>query len=198
MRCGSFVRGTRLGSASRGGPTAARARCRNSGEAALAMVLGITLLLTTGGAILASTAIQHDPLVQNDVVQHFAYRALEAGSNAFLDNVNANPNLINCTASSPSGGECNPTEYNSWKQVDNTSGSGVVPEWYLWENPVFCSGTSTTHRQVHRPHRYREPGLRRSDRLRCSRLPRPYRLPGLVAGPHSGERVSLAGLVEQL
>ena len=117
---------------------------RDRGQAALALVLGLTLLLTMGAAILASNAIQHDPLVQNDVVAHYAYRALEAGSNAVLSNVNANPNLINCNSSSPSGGQCDPTDYNTWKQVDGTNGSGIVPEWYLWENPTFCFNNPCT------------------------------------------------------
>lgn len=117
---------------------------RERGQAALALVLGLTLLLTTGGALLADDAIQHDPLIQNDVVAHYAYRALEAGSNAFLSNVNANPNLINCTSSSPSGGQCDPTDYDTWKQVEGTNGAGTVPEWYLWENPTFCFNTNCT------------------------------------------------------
>ncbi len=117
---------------------------RERGQAALALVLGLTLILTTGGALLANDAIQHDPLVQNDVVAHFAYRALEAGSNAFLSNVNANPNLINCTSSSPSGGQCDPTDYDTWKQVKGTTGQGIVPEWYLWENPTFCFNNACT------------------------------------------------------
>ena len=103
--------------------------------------MALTLMLVTTGAILANNAIQHDPLVQADVVQHYAYRALEAGINSYLTQVNDNPNEINCNHLSPSPGQCNPTDYDQWKQVDNTSGAGVVPEWYLWEDPVFCFGT---------------------------------------------------------
>jgi len=125
-------------------PRADRMTGRERGQAALALVLGLTLILTTGGALLANDAIQHDPLIQNDVVAHYAYRALEAGSNAFLNNVNANPNLINCTSSSPSGGQCDSTDYDTWKQVEGTNGAGTVPEWYLWEDPTFCFNTTCT------------------------------------------------------
>jgi hypothetical protein len=147
---------TRPGRGRRRVPTG-RLGGRERGQAALALVLGLTLILTTGGALLANDAIQHDPLVQNDVVAHFAYRALEAGSNAFISNVNSNPNLINCTASSAPGGQCDPTDYDTWKQVEGTNGPGIVPEWYLWENPVFCfnnpctapSGGTTTAQLVY-------------------------------------------------
>jgi len=105
------------------------------------MVIGLTILLTTGAALLATNVVEHNPLVQSDVVQHYAYRALEAGINSYLTSVNANPNEITCNHLSPSPGQCNPSDYDQWKQVDNTSGSGVVPEWYLWEDPVFCFGS---------------------------------------------------------
>lgn len=105
------------------------------------MVIGLTVLLTTAAALLATNVVEHDPLVQADVVQHYAYRALEAGINSYLTSVNANPNEIDCNHLSPSPGQCNPSDYDQWKQVDNTTGIGVVPEWYLWEDPVFCFGT---------------------------------------------------------
>ena len=119
-------------------------RASQAGQAALGIVLGITVMLATGAGILATSVIERDPLVQSDVVQHYAYRALEAGVNTFLNNVNDDPNLMNCNATSVGGGQCDPTEYNTWKQVQGTTGPGVVPEWYLWQNPVFCFDQACT------------------------------------------------------
>jgi len=56
--------------------------------------------------------------------------------------VNTDSNLINCSSASPppgpNGAQCNPNEYNTWQQVLGTAGSGQVPEWYAWGNPVPC------------------------------------------------------------
>jgi len=114
---------------------------RDVGQSGLAMAVGLSTVLATGGAILATGVIEHDPLVQADVVQHYAYRALEAGVNTYLANINANPNLINCRYNSASGGQCNPSEYDTWDQVGGT-GNGSVPEWYMWESPTFCFNVS--------------------------------------------------------
>lgn len=117
---------------------------RDRGQATLAFVFGLTVMMATGAGILATNVMQHFPLVQNDVVAHYAYRALEAGMNTFVADVNANANQIACRANSPTGGQCTAGNYNSWKQVQGTSGPGVVPEWYLWENPVFCFTNACT------------------------------------------------------
>jgi hypothetical protein len=114
------------------------------GQATLAFVFALSLVLATGAGILADNVIQHDPLVQNDVVSHYAYRALEAGINTFLSNVNGNANQIGCSSTTPTGGQCTAGEYQTWKQVEGTTGPGVIPEWYLWDNPVFCFTESCT------------------------------------------------------
>jgi len=104
----------------------------------LVLVLGLIVMLVTTAGILALNVTEHDPLVQADVVQHFAYRALEAGINTYLSDVNADSNLINCTSASGNGGQCTPSDYNTWQQVLGTQGSGQVPEWYAWGNPTPC------------------------------------------------------------
>lgn len=108
------------------------------------MVLGIVMLLVTGGTLLATNTVEHDPLVQGDAVTHYAYRALEAGINSYLNTVNAQPNLVTCstlttrlTCTSPTNG----VKYDTWTQVPGTTTAGNVPEWYLWTNPQFCFST---------------------------------------------------------
>ncbi len=111
------------------------------------MVLGIVMLLVTSGTLLASNAMQHDPLVQADVVTHYAYRALEAGINSYLNTINAQPNLVNCSSATSSSATCTNAAsgiaYDQWTQVpDTTTSAGNVPEWYLWTNPQLCFSTT--------------------------------------------------------
>jgi hypothetical protein len=125
------------------------------GQAALVMVTGIAVLLMLTAGILVSTTTEHDPLVQNDVLQHLAYRGLEAGIDSYLTTINSNPNLINCNTSNTPGtpGYAGSTgspgctskllpALDTWTQVPNTSGDGSsIPEFYMWTNPQFCFST---------------------------------------------------------
>ena len=47
-------------------------RAREAGQAAMGMVIGLILLISLTAGTLAATAMQHDPLVSNDVVQHLS------------------------------------------------------------------------------------------------------------------------------
>lgn len=121
------------------------------GQAALAMVFGIVMLLVTGGTLLAANTMQHDPLVQADVVTHYAYRALESGVNSYLTTINANPMIVTCSTATTRQ-TCRNTAattrnyYDNWTQVPNTTTSaGSQPEWYLWTNPQLCFSSTATH-----------------------------------------------------
>lgn len=102
------------------------------------MVLMIALVISVFGGILAETAIQHDPIVQTDEIDHFAYRALEAGINTFMSKANDDPNEMACNASSLAGGQCQAGLYGKWKQVVGTTGTPAVPEYFAWGTPRFC------------------------------------------------------------
>ena len=118
-------------------------QCKESGQAALTLVIAVVLLLVTSGGILAANAMAHDPLVQTDVVQHYAYRALEAGVNSYLRTINENPHLVNCNFTSTSS-TCRTQQYDQWFQVPNTKQStSAEPEYYLWTNPQLCFSTTT-------------------------------------------------------
>lgn len=124
-------------------PQARRARvgrpsAREAGQTGLAMVLMIAVILVTGAGILATNITEHDPLVQGFVVQHYAYRAVEAGMNSYVADVNQDSNVINCTSASQPVGQCQNTLYDSWIPVPGTTQGGQVPQYYLWENPQFC------------------------------------------------------------
>jgi hypothetical protein len=116
----------------------------DAGQAAITLVLAIMLLLVTSGGILAANAEQHDPLVQADVVQHYAYRALEAGMNSYLRTINQHPDLVNCDTTSKSS-TCKAEQYDQWFKVPGTTlSTDTEPEYYLWTNPQLCFSTTKT------------------------------------------------------
>jgi hypothetical protein len=115
------------------------------GQAGIGLVLALVVVLSAVSAQLVSTVLQHDPLVQSYALEHYAYRAVEAGVNDYLEAVNANPNLINCNVNNQSSGLCAGSGYGTWVQVPGTaSGGSVVPEYFLWNNPQLCFPTSCT------------------------------------------------------
>lgn len=108
------------------------------GQAALLLVVLLTIIISVFGGILAETTIQHDPIVQTDTIEHFTYRALEAGINTFMSKANDNPNLIACNSASPTAGQCKNSLYQRWKQVTSNTPTTPVPEYYAWGDPRFC------------------------------------------------------------
>ena len=121
-------------------------RARDAGQAALGMVIGLILLISLSAGTLAATAMQHDPLVSNDVIQHLAYRALQSGIDSYLAAVNATPNLINCnsnntTSSSTVCPSAQLPALNIWDTVAGNS-SNPVTERFMWTNPALCFNTA--------------------------------------------------------
>ncbi len=121
----------------------ARRRALEEGQAVLALVMTIALFLVTTGGILAADAVQHDPLDQIDALEHYAYRALEAGTNSYLNTINGQPGLVDCSSASTSS-TCSAITYDRWTEVPGTTSSGSTPEYYLWTNPQLCFSTSRT------------------------------------------------------
>ena len=124
----------------------ALSRARDAGQAALGLVIGLILLISLSAGTLAATAMQHDPLVSNDVVQHLAYRALQSGIDSYLAAVNQDPNLINCNSENASSTStaCPSSELpalNSWETVTGSS-SNPVDEKFMWTNPALCFNTA--------------------------------------------------------
>ncbi len=120
-----------------------RRNMAETGQAVLALVLGLTVAIVAGASLMAEQVIEHDPLVHSDEVEHFAYRALEAGINSFVSEANKNPNELTCNSTSKVGGQCDASDFLSWKKVGGTTATSpgptpVVPEYYAWGNPSFC------------------------------------------------------------
>jgi hypothetical protein len=112
------------------------------GQAALVLVIAITVALTTVGAVMVNNISNNDPVITQASIQRYAYRALASGLNAYTSAINANPYLAACNANTnePNGPDkspqCSGLSYETWSQVPFTNlGNGVVPEWYKFDNP---------------------------------------------------------------
>ncbi len=121
-------------------------RAHDVGQAGMAMVIGLVLLISISAGTLAATAMQHDPLVSEDVVQHLAYRALESGIDTYLAAINQNPNLVNCNSNNTSSTStsCPSSELpalNSWVTVTGNANNPVT-EKFMWTNPALCFNTA--------------------------------------------------------
>ncbi len=123
----------------------ALARVRDAGQAALGLVIGIILLISLSAGTLAATAMQHDPLVSSDVIQHLAYRALQSGIDSYLATANDNPNIVNCNSSNTTSSSltCPSSQLpalDSWERVVG-SNNNPVTEYFMWTNPALCFNT---------------------------------------------------------
>ena len=111
-------------------------------------MIGIAVLIATYGSIMVATTIGDDPLIQADNVQHYAYRAVEAGLNTFESVINNNPNLAHCDSSLNASPLCTGLHYQVWNSVPGTTGTnGVIPEYYLIDNPqpqIATNGSLTS------------------------------------------------------
>jgi len=135
-----------------------RAERPQSGQTALVLVLGILLIMALTAGILSDSTIEHSSIVSGTQLDHYAYRALEAGIANFDYNVNANFDYLSCNSSNTVGSNNNPgpappatpaqapptcqgaPPFNTWQWVHNTSTPPEVPEYYMIGNPQFTLG----------------------------------------------------------
>jgi hypothetical protein len=133
---------------------------RNQGGQALVIVLGLVTMITVGTVVLVQNVSAHNPLVEQDLLEHEAYRAMESGINEYLSKVNANPDYVVCPPaeietgypgswSSPvspnlSSGLCTGLTYQTWTSVPNTATTKGPPAWFLFGNPIIFDCTTTS------------------------------------------------------
>ena len=115
-------------------------RRADGGQAALIVVVALTVALSLVGAVMVNAISNNDPIVTQASIQRYAYRALASGLNAYTSAINANPYLAACNANTnrgrPTPGQCAGISYQKWSQVPGTDiGNGVVPEYYKFDNP---------------------------------------------------------------
>jgi hypothetical protein len=116
----------------------------DTGQAALVMVIGFTLLLTIMGGVMVNSAVNNAPILTQASLQRLAYRALDSGLNAYQSAINANPYLAACNSASGSNPQCSGITYQSWTQVAGTNkGNGIIPELYMFDNPQEMTSATT-------------------------------------------------------
>ena len=110
-------------------------------------MIWLMILVTTSGRSWWHHHRQRPP-IQADNVQHYSYRAVEAGLNTFESVINNNPNLAHCDSTLNASPLCKGIQYQVWNDVLGTTGTnGVIPEYYLIDNPqpqIAANGTLTS------------------------------------------------------
>ncbi len=134
--------------------SAYHARCsRDDSGVALMIVMGIILMLTLGTAVMAQNVIAHVPIVQQDLVQHEAYRAMQSGIDEYLYEANANPNYVMCNDADVytgypghwtntgyatlSSGLCSGLVLTQWTQVADLAATSDVAAWFTYGTPAI-------------------------------------------------------------
>jgi hypothetical protein len=89
--------------------------------------------MSLGTAIFVTTTLQDFPIVQNNLAQHYAYRAVEAGLNEYEYVIQTNPNLVLCNSSNLNTPQCTalqPFKFGQWNQVPYSGLGGSPVEWF--------------------------------------------------------------------
>ncbi len=123
-----------------------RRSARDSGQTALVMVIAVTILLTTFGAIMVNVYTNNAPILAKASLKRYAYRALASGLNAYTSAINANPYLADCNTAQTANGnpECAAITYQTWTQIEGTNtGNGVIPQLYMFDNPQEVTSSTT-------------------------------------------------------
>ena len=105
------------------------------GQAAIVAVLAVSLIIGIVGATLVATVVQSGPLQQMAAVAVYAHRAVQAGENAYVTAINANPSLAQCNTSTNKTGLCSGINYGEWNLVSGSDSSDSQAEWYAFGNP---------------------------------------------------------------
>jgi hypothetical protein len=108
---------------------------RDESGQALALVSGVMLMLTLGSVILVQDVGEQNPLVESDLIQHQAYRALQAGLDEYLYKANVNADYIICDSANQTTGFCPGLAFGQWIPVQGTGTGNGPPSWFYFANP---------------------------------------------------------------
>lgn len=126
-----------------------RRMCSDVGQTAILLVVGLTVLMSTIGAVMVTTIVNNDPILSTASIQRYAYRALASGLNSYQSAINADPYLASCNSDTNPGAadatnQCAGISYGTWSLVPDTgNGNGVVPEYYKFDNPQQVENSTT-------------------------------------------------------
>ncbi|MGO9343797.1 MAG: hypothetical protein ACLP6E_14960 [Acidimicrobiales bacterium] len=140
-------------------------RCRPNDQSgqALVLVLGLVAMIFLGAIALAQNVSQHYPIVEQDLIDHEAYRAMQAGINQYLSLANSDPDAVACDGSldtvsnwpSPTSststtlsipnGVCSGFSTNTWEAVPNLATTQGPPAYFMYGTPIVyvCTGGTT-------------------------------------------------------
>jgi hypothetical protein len=122
---------------------------------ALALVLGIVVILTLGGTILVQNFEQQSPIVETDLIQHQAYRAVQAGIDEYLYKSNVNSDYIICNSAVQGTGFCPGLTFAQWIPVQGASSNNGPPSWFYFSDPQLNYSTGTVSMTVEGASGYR-------------------------------------------
>ncbi len=121
------------------------------GQQALLLVVVISLVMAGFAFVMVTQTTQEFPVVDHTLIDHSAYRALQAGVNDYLYAINENPNGVTCTSSTaPSCAYFNTQgfTFNQFVSVPNTptgqTGTSYAPsEWTAVGYPTLNQSAGT-------------------------------------------------------
>jgi hypothetical protein len=115
------------------------------GQTAIVPVLAITLVIGIIGGLLVANVVQSAPLQQQTSVAVLAHRALQAGENAYVTAINANPSLAQCNTNTNGNGTCSGIDYGQWNKITGSDTDNGDAEYYAFGNPqpTFDPNTNT-------------------------------------------------------
>lgn len=128
-----------------------RRRRGDDGQQAILLVVGIAIMIFLFSTVLVAASSQQLPLVSNTLIDHAAYRALQAGVSEYLYGINEDPNAVACVhsgAASCSYFTQHGLKFQTWVPVANTappsSGPDFTPsEWFSIGYPTLDPTTET-------------------------------------------------------
>ncbi len=85
------------------------------------IVIGLVTMIFLGSIVMVQNVTAHYPLVEQDVLQHEAYRAMQAGVNEYTSEANADPDYVICNAYIYSGTTYTSSSNNNMTLVGNPS-----------------------------------------------------------------------------
>ena len=123
----------------------------DKGQQALLLVMAVALIMFTFAFVLVNESTAELPIVNKTLIDHAAYRALQAGVNDYLYAINQNPNGVTCT--SPAAPSCayfttQGFQFDQFTAVPNVptgqTGISYAPsEWTSVGYPVINQSTGT-------------------------------------------------------
>jgi hypothetical protein len=118
-------------------------RFSDGGQTAIVLVVGILTIMTLASGVFVASTTQSFPIVQNNMAQHDAYRAIQAGLDEYMYLINTDPSRIQCNSKTTTNPSCQTMTnfaFKTWVPVPNTGTNGAPTEWFDMEDPcVNCT-----------------------------------------------------------